>query len=95
MQSVQGGLFPYTLSHSLSYGFPRFTVYGFPRFTVFIGTKAPIAENRQLALVAGIMANGPPEPPRAEHWPADTAKQAAEHRRATSPKHNAHHWPLD
>jgi len=28
----------------------------------FIGTKAAIAENLQLALVAGIIANGPPEP---------------------------------
>ena len=57
----------------------------------FIGTKAAIAENLQLALVAGVMANGPPEPPGAEHWPADTAEQTTEHRRATGMEHNAHH----
>ena len=39
----------------------------------FIGTKAAIAERSQLALVAGIVQLRPPEPPAAEHWPADTA----------------------
>ena len=29
----------------------------------------------QLALVAGIVQLRPPEPPAAEHWPADTAEQ--------------------
>jgi len=60
----------------------------------FIGTKAAIAERSQLALVAGVMANGPPEPPVAKHWPADTAEQTEEHRRATGTKHHAHHRPL-
>ena len=61
----------------------------------FIGTKAAIAENLQLALVAGIMANGPPEPPEAKHWPADTAEQTMEHRLASRMEYHAHHWPLD
>jgi len=61
----------------------------------FIGTKAAIAENCQLALVADIVQLRPPEPPGAEHWPADTAEQTPEHRGATNPKCHANHRPLD
>ena len=61
----------------------------------FIGIKTAIAENLQLALVAGVMANGPPEPPGAEHQPANTAEQTPEYRLASGMKYNAHHWPLD
>jgi len=53
-----------------------------------------LPENLQLALVAGIMANGPPEPPVAKYWPADTAEQTMEYWLASGMKHNAHHWPL-
>ena len=60
----------------------------------FIGTKAAIAENLQLALVAGVMANGPSEPPRAEHWPADTAEQTAEDCLASGTKNDGNHRPL-
>jgi hypothetical protein len=98
MQSVQGGLFPYTVSH----GSPYTVCHGLP-YTVspghhgqkhFIGTKTAIAKNLQLALVAGVMANGPSEPPRAKHWPADTAEQTMEYWLATGTKHNANHRPL-
>jgi len=54
-----------------------------------------LPENHQLALMAGIMANGPPEPPGAEHWPANTAEQTPEYRLASGMKYNANHWPLD
>jgi hypothetical protein len=54
-----------------------------------------LPENLQLALVAGVMANGPPEPPGAEHWPADTAEQTPKYWLASSMKYNADHRPLD
>jgi len=40
---------------------------GHHRQEYFIGTKAAIAKNLQLALVAGVMANGPPEPPQGQN----------------------------
>ena len=61
----------------------------------YIRTKATITEGLQLALVAGIMANGPPEPPGAEHWPADTAEQTPEYWLASGMEYNANHRPLD
>jgi len=53
-----------------------------------------LPENLQLALVAHVMANGPPEPPVAKHWPADTAKQTMEYWLASGMKHHANHRPL-
>jgi len=49
-----------------------------------------LPENLQLALVAGIMANGPPEPSGAEHRPADTAEQTMEYWLASGMEHHAH-----
>ena len=60
----------------------------------YIRTKATIPKGLQLALVANIVANGPPEPPGAKHWPANTTEQTPEHRRAAGAKHNANHRPL-
>jgi len=59
-----------------------------------IGTKAAIAERSQLALVAGIVQLRPPEPPAAEHWPADTAEQTAEDCLASGTKNDGNHRPL-
>jgi len=56
----------------------------------YIRTKTTITEGLQLALVAGVMANGPPEPPGAEHWPADTAEQTMEYWLASGMDHHAH-----
>jgi hypothetical protein len=63
---------------------------GHHRQEYFVGAKATIAENLQLALVADVMANGPPEPPGAEHWPADTAEQTMEYWLASGTEHHAH-----
>jgi len=86
---------------TVPHGFPRLAIR-FPTVSPtvspdhhgqkhFIGTKTSIAENRELALVAGIMANGPPKPPGAQHQPANTAEQTMEYWLATGTKRNAHH----
>jgi len=63
-----------------------------PENLVGIPTRLP--ENRELALVVGIMGNGPPEPPGAEHQPANTAEQTMEYWLASGMKHHANHRPL-
>ena len=60
-----------------------------------VGISIRLPENLQLALVADVMANGPPEPPGAQHRPTDTAEQTPEYWLASGMEYNADHWPLD
>jgi hypothetical protein len=66
-RASRAACFPYTVSHgspyTVSHGFSYTGSPGHHGQEHSIGTKAAISENLQLALVAGVMANGPPEPP--------------------------------